>query len=369
MDVVILDSGGVSDIAVRALGLDGAGVDLFSDEGLTASVRRAASFVCPTTAGRIAGAVFDALAALPGAAEGLRDELETTVERLSSYGDLLELEIGDGVATRRRTFLGPPSFVRRSNGAFLLLGVRPEGVPFVDDALAALIEYEGHTRTVRSADETALQEMLHAAGISEMTREQWLRTPRAEPAADVVNGYSTRLYASGPSGDIEGITVLDSAASVSYYRGRWRHPRSSDSGDYVARRPQAFGADVWCFASLADGHVRHLVDLPVQDMLGPGRDEAWRLQAAIDSVAGHPQRVRLRPRVRDAATVVDLYAPPPSWVQRYLDAVGTPLTRSGGALFSYAVATSDAEEVSAFLAKSLWMSVVEDEGRHDRVDT
>ncbi len=343
-------------MAVRALGLGQAGVDLLSPEALAASLRRAASFLCPATPRRIVQSVFEALAGLPSYNAEIRAQLESMLEALIGYGDLLELPSDTTDPTGRRIFLGAPSFVRRASGSCLLVGIRPDGAALADEELSSLIEYDGHTRMIRSSGSDALDEVLASSGLTELSSEHWLKAPRVVRASDVVNEYQQRLQASGSSGEIDILKVIDPSTPVNYYRGRWREPKKGDRGSFVARRPQAFGADLWSFAAVSDGKVVKLIDLPVGLSLAPAADEAWRLQAAIDAVAGEPQRLRVRAGTRSDSMVLDLFSPLPSWAQRRLDVVGTPLLRSRGALFSYSVPDDEIDEECRFLSDMLWMT-------------
>ena len=272
--------------ALSALGLGDAGIDLFSVESLAASLRRAASFLCPATPGRIVRSVLEVIEGLPGYSDDTREQLETLIDTLVGYGDLLELPAEDLESNGLRIFLGPPSFVWRASGSCLLIGVRPDGAQLVGDELAARIEYEGHVRTVASSD--ALDEAIASSGLIELNSEQWLQSPRMASAAEVIGEYQSRLEVAGLSGDISDSQILDPSTPVTYYRGRWRSPKPTDVGTFVARRPQAFGADLWCFAEVADGLISSLIDLPIFELLVPGADEAWRLQAAIDAVVWTP---------------------------------------------------------------------------------
>ncbi len=354
MDVARLTSAEVSDRALALLDLEDVGVDLFSTEALAASLRRSASFLCPATPGAIVRSVVEVLEGLPGYSEDTRVNLELLVESLVGYGDLLELPSGGTESAGRRVFLGAPGFVRRASGSRLLIGIRPDGAPLVGDELAELIDYEGHARFVGPSE--TLDELLASSELSERTVAQWLQAPRSSEPQDLINEYYTRLQAAGPSGDIEGVLLLDTAARISYYRGRWRNPKSADNGTFVARRPQAYGADLWCFARMTAGAVTQLIDLPVLGPLVPAADEAWRLQAAIDAVAGHPQIARVRPGTNPDTKVLDLFAPLPSWAQRRLDVAGTPIGRGRGALFSYNLPKGEVEEEVQFLADMLWMT-------------
>jgi hypothetical protein len=342
--------------AVETLGLDPS-LDLLSPEGLAASIRRAASFSCPTTPGALLRAIAEVMVGLPSFDDEKREQIAELIESLLAYGDLLELPDEDGL--QRRLFLGPPAYVpRRGSNSCLLLGVRPEGAPLVSDEVAGDIDYNGHARVLRLAEDESLSELLEEEGLTNLAAEQWLQSPRAATPQELVAFYTDRLQARGLTGDVE-LRIIDPGTSVTYYRGRWRTPQGSDSGYFVARRPQAFGADLWCFAALAGGAVAKLVDLPQQKQLAPAADEAWRLQAAIDALAATPQRVRIRHTENPTAKILDFFSPVPSWIQRRLDVIGVRCRGVRGALFCYELSESEVEEEVEFLREQMWIVVTD----------
>jgi hypothetical protein len=355
MGVKSLGADQVADAALRALGLEDAGVDLFSPEGLAACLRRAASVLCPTTRGRIVRSVLESLEGLPGCIEDTKSQLDDMLTALVGYGDLLELSVPDPGAAVSRIFLGQPAFVRRDSGSCLLVGVRPDGLPLVDEQGGAT-EFDAHVRLVSYSAGAGVDHPLASSDLLELTAEQWLRAPRATPAADLVSEFVSRLNAATSLGGLEGVTILDPSAPVRFYRGRWRTPKKADDGVFVARRPQAFGADLWCFADVSAGAVTRLIDLPVTVSVAPAWDEAWRLQAALDAEAGHPQLFRVSGLAQTDAALLDLFSPLPSWAQRRLDAIGKPLLRSRGALLSYRIPRDELDEELQFLVNMLWMA-------------
>jgi hypothetical protein len=344
----------VASHSLRVLGLDPESLELSSIEALAASLRRAASFMCPTTPGLLLGSVDDAIAGLPGYSNETRSLVETTLDSLVLYGDLLELPVDEEDGRRRKLFLGPPAFVRRSSGACLLLGVRPEGAHLVAEALQVDVEYDAHVRLLPSAYGTCADQ-LREQGLIEFQAEQWLGSPRPQAAAEAVADYVARIGATGEAGTLSGVRIIDPTRSPTFYRGRWREPKPADAGTFVARRPQGYGADLWCFVDIVAGEVRRGVDLPVHHATSPASDEAWRLQAAIDAVNGAPQRIAVRSANRVGWSVVDLFSPVPSWAQRRLDVVGTPVLRSRGALFSYSVPAAETAEEVQFLKGMMWL--------------
>jgi hypothetical protein len=345
--------------ALEALGLGNAEVDLVEPEGLAESLRRAASFLCPATRSRIIRAVSDALAGLPGSADLRGADLEGMLASLIGYGDLLELPPGTPGPGRRLVFLGPPAFVRRRSGACLVMGVRPDGAALLSGELAGLISYESHTRIIRPAGPEAISDQLTGADLPELTEGQWLQSPPPAPAEQVADSYKRRVDAARPAGEIAGLQIIDPAAPVTNYRRRWRSPVKSDGGYYVGRRPQQYGAGLWCFAALSGGMPQRIVDLPLEISAAPAADEAWRLQAALDALTGRPQQFRVTSGSQPGTVVLDFLSPLPSWAQRRLDVIGTPLIWRPGALFSYSIPHAEAAEEHRFLATMMWMSADE----------
>lgn len=342
--------------AVGVLGLDPTAVDLVSPEGLCASLRRAASFWCPASPRQLVDAVLDALTPLSPGIE--RDELAEALDMLIGAGDLLELR-ASGSRTRL-LFLGPPSYVEKRPGHYVLLGIRPNAEALVDEeSLGSPVSYESHTRTV-VLDETSASESLAAAGLHQLTREQWTKAPRQEAAAKVVDQARDRLRRAISPGQVTGLTLIDSTTPVRYYKGRWREPLATDQGMFVARRPQAYGAPIWCVVDVADGVPQAVVDLPLAGSVAPGWDDARRLQAALDADRGSPQVFGTRSTEAGGAWVFDFFGPLPSWTERYLDLTGLPVARSRGALLSYRVPGGALSETRAFLADALWMQAIEE---------
>ena len=362
MGVTVASAEKVAADAVASLGLDAAAVSLISAEGLAAVLRRAASFLCPTSPLRLVQAVDESLVSLPGYSDDTRSDLRATLDALVSYGDLVELPVDDEGTTRRRLFLGPPTFVSRPSGSLLLTGVRPEGAPLIDDAkLEASVEYNAHVRTIPAVGAASV-DALTGNGLVEIDLAQWTRAPRPTSPDALLAEMGARLAASKPTGDVAGLQLLDPEASVAFYRGRWRGPKRGDRGSYVGRRPQAFGADRWCYVEVVDGEAFRLLDFPITAGGGRGADDALRLQAAIDAATGRPQRFRVHQSAFGDTSVVDLFSPLPTWAQRRLDVFGVPLLRGRGALMSYAIANDEVDEESRFLQESLWMTNTLEEG-------
>jgi hypothetical protein len=354
MKLTKLSAGDASTLAVETLGLDADGIDLTSHEGISASLRRAASFMCPTSPGRLIDAVLGAVR--PVHAEELsRDDVADALDLLVASGDLLELRHESGRSTRL-LYLAPPSYIERVPGTYLLIGVRPFGAPLIEDDLAQEIDYEGQTR-ILTLDSSDADSQLRSLGLQSIPKDRWVAKPSQERPAELIEGYRARLNVAGAAGHLDELRLLDPTSPVRYYRGRWRSPEAGDKGDFIARRPQAYGADLWCLIRFEAGVAQRLIELPVNDPVVPARDEAWRYQAAIDALRGQPQTFRVRAGVSsEANNTFDFFGPLPGFAERYVQFVGLSLGKTPGALFSYRVPSAATGDVAALLTDMLWMA-------------
>jgi len=341
------------DISIRTLGLNPSRYSLESPEALATAIRRAASFMCPTDPQTLIDSVIEVLAPLSSEAAE-RENLKELLEQIVSTGDLLELATSAYERQARMLYLGPPSFIQKAPGKYLVTGIRPEGVPLVSDNTE--VDYAHHTRSV-SLDPQSGEELLQAMGLHKITLSKWIGQPSITDAHVFVEQFRQRLNVARASGSVDGLSIIDPSTRVDYYRGRWRAPTAGDDGLFVGRRPQAFGADLWCVVHLADGNPEQLVDLPIDVGTRPGRDDAWRLQAAIDASNSSPQRYRISsaPNESSGFRVVDFFSPLPTWGERHLELIGSARSRSRGALFSYLIPLEAVAELGSVLAGPLWM--------------
>ena len=185
----------------------------------------------------------------------------------------------------------------------------------------------------------------------ELSSDAWLKGPKSGTASQTVASSDRALDVVPPSRDIPGLLLLDPTKPVRYYRGRWIEPKAQ-TGRFVARRQQAYGADLWCYVHLTHGHPERMIDLPQRASRWRGCDEAWHLQMAIDAQRGAPQRFRVT-HSRDAV-VLEFFSPTPAWARRRWDAIGEPVT-SAGSLFAYRIPKTEIEEERRFAREALWL--------------
>lgn len=328
------------------------------DVPLIASLlRRAAGILCPCSPATLSSAVFQSLQHLVANAAQLEEQVEETLERLVSAGDLLELnQVTSDDPGMRGTWLfaAPPSFVDRKNGSFYLLGTsRDEQLP-LPTSLRSRVDIDRHFRILRQeGDEQPLTQTLRELGFTELSERTWLRSPKDETARATLDAFNARLMNLGPSGDVEEMQIIDPDKSVTYYRGRWIAPKDQ-TGYFVARRPHAYGAHTWGYVSLDNGRATRFLDFPFGAYnRWRGCDVAWQLQLAIDSCRGTPQKYRRREIEHGA--VLDFFSPLPLWAERSLAISGVPTDRDKS-LLSYFIPTEKLAAEEQFLLERLWLT-------------
>ena len=290
---------------------------------------------------------------------GLDDEhaihslVEQTLEAIITHGDLLEMqsttqEDTDGVLL----YASPPSFVCRQSGAVLILGIAPDGVSPLPEDLETAVEHVNHIRVIPEQAVPELAAQLGDLGLVEITLDAWMKAPERETPFEHLQSMKQRLASAQPCSEIPGLMLLDPSRPVNYYRGRWVELAGQD-GCFLARRPQSYGADLWCFIEVEAGNPLRFVDLPVREIGTRGCDDGWRLQAAIDHERGFPQTFRIRGTTD--ACILDFFSPVPMWSRRRWDAFGEPVVAKG-CLFSYRVAMVELDEELEFIKEHLWLA-------------
>ena len=339
---------------IRELGLDPEALDLTTPEGIAGALRRAASYLCPCSAATLVRAVVRPLRGLVPDLENAKELVDETLEAMISHGDILEQpEVEDGTSTARvLLYAAPASFVVRQSGLVILLGVTADQLSPLPSELERRIEYLGHVRRLSpSSGAEDLRSELRQLGLFELTPDAWLKGPKPCAASLAVAASDRALDVAPPSRDIPGLLLLDPTKPVRYYRGRWTEPKTQ-TGRFMARRQQAYGADLWCYVQLTNGHPERMIDLPQRGSRWRGCDEAWHLQMAIDAQRGSPQRFRVTPS--GDAMVLELFSPTPAWARRRWDAIGEPVP-SAGCLFAYRIPKTEIEEERRFAHEALWL--------------
>jgi hypothetical protein len=357
MVVKILSALEIGASGTRTLGLDPDRFGVFSVEAIAAGLRRAAGFLSPCPQRVLVDAVVRPLQELVDDREDLREVVENTLEAMLAYGDLLdELEVAalDRSNRARLVYAAPPSFVSRKGGSVFLLGIAPDRNSALFEKLDKRILYRNHVRQLTFEVGEDLRAELRQHGLSEVTTDIWLKAAQpAESSEDYLKRIRSKLRES--VGTISDLTILNFERSVNHYRRRWEIAKDQ-SGVFVARRPQAYGNDLWCYVQLQRGVTQKLIDFPVDGGGSRGCDEAWRVQMAIDAERSNPQQFRVvKSGVEHKA--IEFYSPVPSWASRHWDFVGEPI-RQSTSLFAYRFPSSEIAEEIDFIKRRLWLKEI-----------
>jgi hypothetical protein len=341
----------------RTLGLDPDRFDIVSVEAIAAGLRRAGGFLCPCPQRVLIEAIVRPLQTLVDDKEELLEVVENTLEAMIAYGDLLdELEVGaiDRSSRSRLLYAAPPSFVARKGGSIFLLGIAPDHTSAVFEKVEKRILYRNHVRQLIPEPGEDLPSELTQHGLSALTADIWLKkAPAAESSADYLRRIRSRLRES--VGTINELTILNSERPVNHYRRRWEVAKDQ-SGIFIARRPQAYGNDLWCYVQLHRGVAERLIDFPVDDSGLRGCDEAWRVQMAIDAERKNQQHFRVVESDLQHR-IVEFYSPVPSWASRHWDFIGEPV-RQLNSLLAYRFAFSEIAEEIDFMKRRLWLKEI-----------
>lgn len=356
VELRLLTATEVHAMKVAELGLDADAIDLTAIEAVAAALRRAAGVLCPCTAPTLVRSVTRPLRGLSPDLQALKELTEDTLEAMVAHGDLLEfrdIEQETTVGGPTLLYAAPPGFVLRASGAVILLGLPSGHSAGLPTEFESRVDYANHVRRLKPSAGEDLRAALKQYGLLERSEQVWLHAPKQCAPEQLIAELDAELDAVRPSRDVPGLTLLDTARPVRYYRGRWVDTKSQ-SGRFVGRRSQAYGADRWCYVEVDDGEPVRLVDLPLAASRWRGCDDAWRLQMAIDARNGQPQQFRMRPGPQ-GVHVMELYSPTPMWARRRWDAIATPVPASG-CLFAYAVPEAEVSEERRFAQDVLWLT-------------
>ena len=337
---------------------DGLGV---SDPGeigplLKPALRRGAHILAPAARGDLVRFVAEPLAAFGDQ----RGAVESALDEMIVYGDILAMRrqsLDSWGAPAEVLRPAPPTFVRRSNGEFIILGGAGDHPTALSQELDALLVDDGMVRRLAVQGED-LSAHLRLLGFSQLSEQAWLRTPPVESAAAHLARWQAKLDAAHAiEHAVDGLDLLDGAHDPLYYRGRWTAP-GAQSGMFVARRPQLYGAPLWSLARLEQGHARRLIDLYADDDRQRPCDLAWRIQAALDAERATPQRGRVR-RTTGTATI-DLFSPLPAFAERRLALVATKAV-GPQCLYSFTLPIARLTEEVGALRALLWIAIDEED--------
>ena len=340
------------------LGLSDVDNAVVDENLLTALIRRSAGIHCPCSRTVLRSSVVNALQHLCNMEATLPERVESIIEGLIVVGDLLELhDVGIIDADVRGTwvFAAPPSYIERRNGNIFVIGIVADQDVFLPEPLVSRIDMIGFTRLIRPKPDENLAQKLSDQGLQRLSEDTWLRSPSPEPYEQLLARFERRLAKRPPAGTVNEMGIIDTAQPVTFYRGRWSDCKGK-SGMFVGRRPQEFGASIWCIVELAEGNVSRFLDLPTSTSRWRGCDEAWHAQMAIDARRGEPQQYRTQSSGDERR--FDFFSPLPLWSERRFITFGRAVPKNR-CLMSYVLPIDVAEIEEEFLRERLWLSRTE----------
>lgn len=322
-------------------------------------IRRCAAIYSPCSKNSLKSVVLDTLQYIYDGNEDLDLLIDSSIENLIVGGDILELsDVFSNEQSIKGTWIFPglPGFIARPSGSIFFFGIAKDRDTLLPEYLVSRIIYDRFTRTIIQEPQEELAEVLRGSGLQEFSVDAWLKTPKQRTAHDLCKPYITNLKLQPSAGDCPELKILESDASITTYRYSWITSQDK-TGFFIARRPQAYGSDLWCFVELEHGRLLRLLDIPLGSSRWRACDIAWHLQLALDYMAGRPPRYR-RTRIT-SGVCFDFFSPLPVWAQRRLIVFGES-TESKTALFSFTLPNNEAKYEELFLQERLWMSPTED---------
>lgn len=353
--IEVVDQGAVIGAACSSLGVELDADGVLSTNYLSAAIRRLAGFLCPCSPRTIVRRMVESHVGLVDDVAMFEERVESSIEALVAIGDLLELfDVALEGEHVRGTWLvaAPPAFVVRPSGSAFLLGLSAdEQTPLPTEMRSRIVNRQG-IRSIDPVPSEDLSTILGDLGLRELSAAGWLRSPKAVPPANLVASYDAKLAARQHSGEVAELLVLDGSRRTRSYRARWTTPGTL-SGNYVVRRPQGFGSDLWGYAHLSRGVPVKLLDLPLHGDRWRGCDAAWRIQMAIDAIACRPQEYRVC--AVEGGSTLDLFSPIPKWARRRLAIIGSEV-QPVGCLMSFLVPGAEIATEEEFLNDLLFLA-------------
>lgn len=347
--VTVLDRAATIERAAGSMGLQGA--DLSTDALIAQALRRTIFIAAPCSYRTARSLTVSALSPLFDDPDVLKTSVEDILNDLVAMGDIFEMQREATLGFETVLRPAPPAFVARDDATFVLLGV-------AGDEITPHLDYPVHyhasgLRMITAQGKEACREALLGIGLIDLPKRTWMHAPTIVSAREHVDFWKAQLPGATHPEKIEGLQFLDGQSSSSFYKARWKPLSNQQCGIFVARRPQRYGAELWCLADVKDGFVHRFIDIHPRDRRFRACDEAWRLQAAMDNLAGSPQRVLVKRH--DGRAVLCFTAPLPLWATRRLSLIGEQIMQKG-ALLAFELYQNNLEEELRWLEDILWLA-------------
>ena len=324
------------------------------DTYLAAIVRRLAGTVCPCSPKTLIRAGLETHRGLVADDDALAEQLERVIDDLVAIGDLLELS--DVVAIDEKIkgtwlFAAPPGFVIHLGEVAHIVGLSADEQTPLPASVRDRVTMQGVSRRIFPFEGEDLRPLLSELGLREISSEAWLRHPKAMTANELIARADNRLASQGKPGPLEDVRIFNTVKGHRSYRTSWEKA-DRQTGKFIIRRAQGYGADRWGYADVADGRVERLLEFPDFGERWRGCDVAWRLLLAQKAILKENQTYRCTtsPEVGQ----IDFFMPLPDWARRSLYFTGSEVAPRS-CLLSFDVPLTQLPAVERFLSENLFL--------------
>lgn len=321
---------------------------------IAAVLRRLCGFMCPCPSSALVRMAFDSLSTLPLEVDGLRDRVEIVLEDMIACGDVIELAhvaIADGENHPGWLYCAPPSYVKRDSRIHIF-GIAADDARFLPSELRGFVQRDGALRYIDVDAVPNLAAQLSSVGLRQVSVDAWLTNTPKEPCLKVVERYRNRLDSMGGAGDLLEVSLLLPAGAQRVpYRMRWSEAGSA-SGHFIVRVPQPYREPLWYFSLLEAGVVQRSLPLPLKESKERACDSAWRLQLALDAVAGNPATYSISQDAKQGGVLLHFDFPLPLAMRRRLLILGG--RRSENNPYQYWLPAAEFAHERQFLHEHYW---------------
>lgn len=347
--VIISHADALENVA-RSLGLPLSIADIndHTDALIAQSIRRSVFIAAPCNIRTARTLVIAALAPL---LDDIEARVNDMIEDLIAIGDLLEMRSESDEGSDILLRPAPPAFVRRKDNTFIILGISGDEITPIDNQ--SVIYTPSGLRTFPTSDPTNYRDMFIDLGLIEIPEHIWLHAPAKISVEDYLDSWVRSLPSVKHPENIEGLEIIDTKIPASFYKDRWAKLSNEHSGIYVGRRPQRYGANLWCLFEIKNGLIERFVDIYSKDARIRNCDEAWRIQAALDSKELRSQKIRI---LSDQKNIILSFSSPiPAWAIRRLSMIGARKIVKGS-LIAFEIPAQNAENEICWLEDMLWLA-------------
>lgn len=322
---------------------------------IAAVLRRLCSFMCPCPSSAVVRMACRSLDALGLAVDDLAQAVRFVLEDMIVCGDILELaHVATPGAEAHPNWLycAPPSYVVRTGGNIHVFGIAVDNAAFLPREMRVQLQCDGAVRYLRASHDGTLALQLSRLGLREVKQDAWMIAVTREPAQTFIDRYRKRLANLGVPGDLPELRLLLPRVETSIpYSARWKLA-TSETGLFIGRSPQPYGAPLWYLCELDNGAVQRSLLLPLTESTERASDAAWRLQLALDASASRPATFIARKCAGEYKLFFDF--PLPVAARRRLLHLGASSTEAHSPPFKFTLPIAEFEAERTFLRDHYW---------------